>query len=256
MYQGFNLELNSADLSTWNNVDVSQKLKKTTRAGILQYSKEGTVDAKKLEDDWFGVVRADVFISHSHADEDLALKLANGLSAKLGLTCFVDSFVWGFADELLKEIDDEFCYNTDKKTYSYEQRNKSTSHVHLMLCAALNKMIDRCESIIFLNTPQSLITSDLLESAANLTASPWIYTELVASKLMRRTVPKRAGILKKAMESVEARNLPTFVYETSLSHMTTLSAQELKKWADCGEKGGAALDNLYDRFGLNDNFFN
>ena len=255
MYQGFNLELSSTDLSGWNSVDVSQNLKQKTRAGILAYSRSGIVDAKKLEDDWFGNVKADVFISHSHADEQLALTLANGLNAKLGLTCFVDSYVWGFADELLKEIDDEYCYNTDKLTYSYEQRNKSTAHVHLMLCAALNKMVDSCEAIIFLNTPQSLVTSDLLKSASNLTASPWIYTELIASKLMRRTVPKRTGVLKKANESIEARNLPTFVYETSLSHMTTLSAQDLKKWADCREKGGAALDNLYDRFGLNDTFF-
>ncbi|NHZ33319.1 toll/interleukin-1 receptor domain-containing protein [Massilia rubra] len=254
MYQGFSLELSTSNLSTWNSADVSQTLKQKTRDGILQYSKQGTVDAKKLEDDWFGIIQADVFISHSHADEKLALTLANGLKEKLGLTCFVDSFVWGFADELLREIDDEFCYNADKKTYSYAQRNKSTSHVHLMLCAALNKMIDRCESVIFLNTPRSLITSAFMGNDANLTASPWIYTELVATKLMRRTVPHRAGVLKKAMESVEARNLPTFVYEAPLSHMTALSAHDLKKWAACGEKGGVALDNLYDRFGLNVDF--
>lgn len=51
----------------------------------------------------------DVFISHSHNNEVEAHLLATWLEKFRGLTCFVDSFAWGSADQLLKEIDDKYC---------------------------------------------------------------------------------------------------------------------------------------------------
>nr|MBK7064154.1 hypothetical protein [Deltaproteobacteria bacterium] len=62
-----------------------------------------------------------------------------------GLTAFVDSSVWGDANELLAEIDNRFCWSDDRRTYDYRKRNNSTSHVHMMLATALSVMIDRCE---------------------------------------------------------------------------------------------------------------
>lgn len=45
----------------------------------------------------------DVFISHSHADEDEAIRIALSME-KIGLKAFVDSCVWVHADELLKKL--------------------------------------------------------------------------------------------------------------------------------------------------------
>ena len=63
-----------------------------------------------------------------------------------GLTAFIDSCIWGHSDKLLKIIDNKYCRNSDD-SYNYTARNFSTSHVHMMLMTALNKMIDKTECL-------------------------------------------------------------------------------------------------------------
>ena len=67
-----------------------------------------------MQANWFPQIKADIFISHSHKDEDLALALAGWLKVSFGLTAFIDSCVWGYANDLLKMIDYKYCYQ--KKT--------------------------------------------------------------------------------------------------------------------------------------------
>lgn len=43
---------------------------------------------------WFPQIKADVFISHSHSDEKLAIIFAGWLYNAFGLTAFIDSCVW------------------------------------------------------------------------------------------------------------------------------------------------------------------
>ena len=50
----------------------------------------------------------DIFISHSHNNQKEAEILSAWLTKYKGFTCFVDSFIWGSADELLKEIDNKY----------------------------------------------------------------------------------------------------------------------------------------------------
>ena len=59
------------------------------------------LDADKIQKSIFPQHDIDVFISHSHADEDEAIRIALSLE-NIGLTSFVDSCVWGYADELLR----------------------------------------------------------------------------------------------------------------------------------------------------------
>ena len=150
---------------------------------------DGSLDASAMERDWFPEIKANVFLSHSHADEEAVIRFAGFLYKEYGLTCFIDSTVWGYADDLLKQIDDKYCVQTKdelgKKTYSYEKRNRSTSQVHLLLQGALAKMIDKCECLIFVNTPHSIQVTEM-QNVTN-TASPWIYSEL----LMANTFPRR-----------------------------------------------------------------
>ena len=63
-----------------------------------------------MQANWFPQIKADIFISHSHKDKGLALALAGWLEETFGLTAFIDSCVWGYANKLLKMIDDEYCY--------------------------------------------------------------------------------------------------------------------------------------------------
>lgn len=49
------------------------------------------------------------------------------------------------------------------KTYDYNLRNYTTSHVHMMLATALTEMIDNTECIMFYNTPNSVLLADDLQ---------------------------------------------------------------------------------------------
>jgi hypothetical protein len=82
-----------------------------------------------MSKDWFPEIDADIFLSHSHADENLAISFSGWLNETFGLCVFIDSEIWGYSNKLLKIIDNKYCKNYDGN-YSYEKRNFSTSHVH------------------------------------------------------------------------------------------------------------------------------
>ncbi|TOP71104.1 hypothetical protein CGH09_24480, partial [Vibrio parahaemolyticus] len=65
---------------------------------------------------------------------------------------FIDSSVWGYADELLHKIDNTYAYNDLTESYSYEIRNRTTSNIYLILQSSLASMIDASECLMFLNT--------------------------------------------------------------------------------------------------------
>ena len=161
---------------------------KISRALYDYLSPNGKLDASKIENDWFPKINANVFLSHSHKDEDKVKALAGMLYKKYGIKSFIDSTVWGYAYNLLGEIDEEYCESTKNNhggnSYSYKKRNQSTAHVHLLLQGALAKMINDCECIIFVNTPNSLNVSDI--SNENLTSSPWIYSELLMDEYLEQ----------------------------------------------------------------------
>jgi hypothetical protein len=95
------------------------------------------LDGSKIQASWFPQIDTNIFISHSHDDTDRAIAFAGWLWDNFKLTCFIDSLIWGYANDLLKEIDNDYCLNEDGTFYNYEKRNYSTSHVHMMLSTAL-----------------------------------------------------------------------------------------------------------------------
>lgn len=144
----------------------------------------GVIDGTKLQNTWFPVkTNFDVFLSHSHSDEKTAIALAGFLQKELGLNTFIDSCLWGYSNELLKRIDIQYCMQRNGEMFDYDKRNYSTSHVHMMLSIALTSMIDTCETIFLLNTPQSISLEEDIKKAQ--TSSPWIYHELSTANVMR-----------------------------------------------------------------------
>ena len=255
MHQGFNLTLDDDSVEgrslrrQYGDYSPTYEARKaSTLDSISSYLKGGVIDAKKLQEDWFQSVKADVFISHSHADEALAIAIAAALEDKLKLKCFVDSCVWGNSELLLKEIDNKYCRHTNGTSYDYDQRNRSTSHVHMMLQGALAKMIDRTECIIFLNTPKSMVTKDELENETR-TGSPWIYTEVLTTKLIEKQSLGRPYELlgKRALESagVVMDSLPPFYHDLDLEHLTPMDASDFTDWLSSARRGTRALDKLY-----------
>ena len=179
---------------------------------------------------------------------------AGWLNYEFGLTAFIDSCAWGYCDDLLKQIDDKYCKHSDGKTYDYQLRNYTTSHVHTMLSAALLDMIDRTECLIFFNTPQSICLKEELKNVNNSekTLSPWIYSELSATKVLRQQKPNR---LKRLYESFEHRDsgrfndstFPSIEYDVSaiIKNMTELNAIILTEWVNKHNNREHSLDTLY-----------
>jgi hypothetical protein len=223
------------------------------RVAIEDFMKGGAVDAAGLEDAWFGQSDYHIFISHSHRDIALATAIASHMHKSLGLNCFVDSLVWNYADDLLLALDNRFCKRSTGNTYSYQRRNRSTSHVHMMLAASLAKVIKRSECILFLNTPNSLASSDglaashITDSTAQ-TASPWIYYELLMTKVLGIERPDRLADVSESY-TVEAYGfdsaLPDFNFRPPIEHLTELSSVSFKRWLGCGKRATNALDALY-----------
>lgn len=148
----------------------------------------GTIDGTKLQEAMFPTSKHfDIFLSHSHADEDRVLRFAAWIKDNLGLNCFIDSVYWNYVGKLQKSIDNKYCMTSDRCYYDYDSRNMSTSHLHSMLAMALMEMIDKTECFIFIGSGNSLSPQNLKAE----TFSPWIYQELSFAAKVRRTIPDR-----------------------------------------------------------------
>lgn len=244
MYRGYQLKKDEAYSlfkeigygSLENFSDELNSNKQNIQSNLLKYAYDGgKLDAEMIQKDWFPEINADVFISHSHKDEALAKTIANWLWGRFKIKSFIDSCVWGYADDLLKIIDEQYCKSNHMSSYNYTKRNYSTSHVHMLLMTALNKMIDKCECVIFLDTP----ISNVKDGIQNKTLSPWIYGEIETTRLIEKHRPKRKIIN-------ETENL-TMKYPLNLGHFYKLKAKHMIEWNTYRNASNHfALDRLYD----------
>lgn len=176
-------------------VEKKQQFKKHIRRAVVPVS--GIIKGDTLKDSYFPSTLFngsdyDVFISHSHNNEPDAHILATWLEKFRGLICFVDSFAWGSADQLLKEIDDKYCIKQRKRngnSYYYNKRNFTTSHVHAILSMALLDTIRHSKYCIFIESTESVPLSSKLKKE---TLSPWLYEEI---KFMQLLQPRREVIM-------------------------------------------------------------
>lgn len=191
MFRSFKLSIGDAELSSLLDLDEHQPITRTISDAEMLQSVESN-NANWILDNWFKEYKADVFLSHSSVDGDLARKVA-GLLSSLGLKVFVDSELWGRVECLQRKIDDKYAVlrqtNGVVETYDYAKRNVTTGHTHVLLTYALTRMINATECFMFLSTPRSVISC----SEATLeTYSPWLFHELEVAnvieqqKLMRR----------------------------------------------------------------------
>ena len=227
--------------------ETTKRTQKCLREFILE---NGHIDGTALRDHWFNIIDADIFLSHSHKDIEKVKGFAGWLYDRFKLTSFIDSCVWGYCDDLLKEIDNTYCWQPKSETYNYNLRNYTTTHVHTMLSSALTEMIDRSECVIFFNTPNSIALSDELdnvksEKKAN-TLSPWIYHELSVSSMIRTQEPRRA-LLEHRDSGYFQKNVPQVEYDVSkfLNGMTTLTDDMIVKWEETYSAMREPLDELY-----------
>ncbi|MEL5899105.1 hypothetical protein AAGC94_13665 [Clostridium sporogenes] len=263
MFAGFNLDLSSnlnsyggkiIDFDKYKDIGKNHLNQQKTSCGdaLKDYIINGTADGTKLQDDWFPQVNADIFISHSRNDIDLAQGLAGWLNQTFGLNCFIDSNVWGYADKLLEIINSQYSNKRIDKDggylYSHEKCNTASKHVNVMLSIALQKMIDKTEATFVLNTDNCIKKYEDVYTTS--TYSPWIYTEIVCTELVRKRPLSeyRPHITKVGQESIKSYNASEYcaAYKVSLEHLKDINISILCDWKNKQiDSCKYALDKLY-----------
>ncbi|BAM97258.1 toll/interleukin-1 receptor domain-containing protein [Helicobacter pylori] len=118
---------------------------------------------------------AQVFLSHSHADKNKALKVKNYLEEDLDAECvFIDSLFWDYKNNVLKEI---------KKHHI--DVSKIEDAFTLILRESLQDMIEKCPYFVFLKSKNSVSDQGLSRT----TYSAWIYEELKIAHSIRESRP-------------------------------------------------------------------
>ncbi|GAA9416133.1 toll/interleukin-1 receptor domain-containing protein [Helicobacter pylori] len=106
---------------------------------------------------------AQVFLSHSHADKNKALKVKNYLESKTNHRVFIDSLFWDYKDDVLNELE------------KYDNTSKIKDAFTLILRESLQNMIEKCPYFVFLQSNNSVSFNQDLSCT---TYSAWIYEEL------------------------------------------------------------------------------
>jgi len=246
MFRGFNLTLDQRafELSGSSAIASHNRNKNLTRAAIDKfYENDGSLNGSKIIADWFPSIKADVFISHSHSDSALAIQFAGWLKEKFGISSFIDSCVWGYSEDLLKKLNDKYSLGATKGSYDYSKVIRAAGHVNMMLSTALTKMIYDCEAIVFINTPSSLTAKDYIHGSTN---SPWIYSEILMTRLVQKRTPEehRQNIFESISNEVLSKSM-NIKYDIDLDHLSKLTFDNLKTWESKKKLGADALDLLY-----------
>lgn len=223
-----------------------------------------TMSGSEIQNNCFPEVDADIFISHSHNDKDLANALAGWLFAKFGLKVFIDSNVWEYSNNLLNKINDKYSNKQINQNgeflYDYRSCNYVSQHVNIMLSTALQKMIDKVECVILLNTDNSISVFDNHNKTINQTYSPWIYSEILSTQIIRKKPlfyyreyyrEYRNDEIQAAFESSSEKYFALLItYDVSLEHLVKLNGIDLQRWLEKNSFGFVeyydyALDALY-----------
>lgn len=227
---------------------------------ILSFKdKDGYLRADVIQANCFPLIDADVFISHSHNDLELAIAFSQWLQKSFGISSFVDSCVWECAYELLKLINNE--YNLDKRSqlYKYKGCMYAASHVYMILSRALASMIDRTECLFFLSTSNSLSNQyeeEVINGEVAKTASPWIYSEIEMTRLIgKKDIGEQREQRRRAQNRVFSAAPLRVNYPIETEHLTEIGWRQLSCWEEDWRKGGnskqkrpasEALDLLYE----------
>ena len=126
----------------------------------------------------------DIFISHSHADIDLAKNLRDDLKSKFNFTSFIDSELWANINDLERTI----------RGYDYcIARRDLCRAFDIILSTSLNQALLNSKFFIFIKTDNS-IKLDRMDS-------PWLYFENHIAKNIFYKKPKEYLNLESINES-------------------------------------------------------
>ncbi|GAA7789274.1 toll/interleukin-1 receptor domain-containing protein [Helicobacter pylori] len=116
---------------------------------------------------------AQVFLSHSHADKNKALKVKNYLKSETNHRVFIDSLFWDYKDNVLNKL------------AKYDNTSKIKDAFVLILRESLQDMIEKCPYFVFLQSSNSVSNQGL----SCTTYSAWVYEELKIAHSIRESRP-------------------------------------------------------------------
>ncbi|WP_195269075.1 toll/interleukin-1 receptor domain-containing protein [Eubacterium sp. 1001713B170207_170306_E7] len=208
MFTAFNLTMDEKEMarlekeaavSEQNENENQEKVVKDLR----RYLDMGAdFDGEALQAACFPELQFQVFLSHAQADAPLVSRLERWLREELGVSAFVDAWVWQAADTLVAE-------------------GYAPGHVYPLLHMVFGKMIAQSECVIFLNPYHSL------KKPGPVGETPWIYAELQTARMTRKKKPER---FKKFHFAVTLGTQLKIAFDPQLPNLLLLNAEDLEKW--------------------------
>ncbi len=175
-----------------------------------QYSNDGIIlNHNKIKEAFFSTFKpqlknAQVFLSHSHADKNKALKVKNYLESETNRRVFIDSLFWDYKDDVLNELAE------------YDDTSKIKDAFTLILRESLQDMIKKSPYFVFLESKNSVSNQGL----SCITYSAWIYEELkIAHSLIADSARQESHI--KAMRV--SHNITNLLRRFKLISLDSLS---------------------------------
>ncbi|MFP6012620.1 TIR domain protein [Helicobacter pylori] len=151
-----------------------------------KHSNDGIVlNHNKIKEAFFSPFKpqlknAQVFLSHSHADKNEALKVKGYLEEDLDAECvFIDSLFWDYKDDVLNKLA-EYAEYDDNDISVIEDA------FTLILRESLQDMIEKCHYFVFLQSKNSV---SLNQGLSQITYSAWIYEELKIAHSISESCP-------------------------------------------------------------------
>ena len=157
----------------------------------------GNISGEALTKALFPTYTTGYFLSHSHDNKDLVRDIAS-LIRKKG-SVFFDEEMWYSADKLIQSLlnrqENRRC-SCGNEYYDLDLCLKNASLAYVLLCKALQEVIMKSHTFIFIGTKESIYSEQRLS-----TLSPWIYYELSMIDMIIKNEIENESIRKIANES-------------------------------------------------------
>ncbi|WRF07021.1 toll/interleukin-1 receptor domain-containing protein [Helicobacter pylori] len=174
-----------------------------------KHSNDGIVlNHNKIKEAFFSPFKpqlknAQVFLSHSHADKNEALKVKGYLEEYLDAECvFIDSLFWDYKDDVLNKLA-EYAEYDDNDISVIEDA------FTLILRESLQDMIEKCPYFVFLQSKNSVSNQGLSrnQDLLKITYSAWIYEELRIANTFIADTALQESCIKAMRISYDVTNL-------------------------------------------------
>ncbi|GAA7391494.1 toll/interleukin-1 receptor domain-containing protein [Helicobacter pylori] len=194
----YNLTRNSNDFSMLPIFEldhIAQKIRNILKKHGSR--KDIILNHRELQEAFFSPFKpqlknAQVFLSHSHADKNKALKVKGYLEEYLDTECvFIDSLFWDYKDGVLNELAE------------YDDISRIKDAFTLILRESLECMIKKCPYFVFLESNNSVSNQGL----SQITHSAWIYEELKIANTFIADTTLRESHIKSMRVSYDVTNL-------------------------------------------------